>query len=152
MIPTSSQTVGPFFRIGLNYLIDRAPELEAVRRIEIRGRVLDRDGRAVPDAVLEFWAGDVIGPTGESFPARFQRAATDGDGQFAVTMGKPDALVLEDGRLQSPHVLVLVFARACFAICSRGCTSNMRAGIRWIRCLNGDSSKPTWHADGSTSE
>ena len=58
LIPAGSQTVGPFFRIGLEYLIDRAPALEAhiAGRIEIHGRVLDRDGTPVPDAVLEFWA------------------------------------------------------------------------------------------------
>ena len=57
LIPAGSQTVGPFFRIGLDYLIDRAPALDAdiAGRIEIRGRVLDRDGIPVPDAVLEFW-------------------------------------------------------------------------------------------------
>ena len=58
LIPAGSQTVGPFFRIGLDYLIDRTPALDEdmAGRIEIRGRVLDRDGTPVPDAVLEFWA------------------------------------------------------------------------------------------------
>ncbi len=57
-IPAGSQTVGPYFRIGLEYLIERTPALtlETPGTIEIRGRVLDRDGAPVPDAMLEFWS------------------------------------------------------------------------------------------------
>jgi len=103
LIPNSSQTVGPYFRIGLDYLIDRTSTDDATTlgTIAIRGRVLDRDGVAVPDAMLEFW----------SVPHNFRRAATDLDGNFCVMMGRPVAVRMEDGRTQSPHLLVLVFAR-----------------------------------------
>ena len=44
--PASSQTVGPYFRIGLEYLVEpnraRVPDMRET--IEIRGRVLDREG------------------------------------------------------------------------------------------------------------
>ena len=58
-IPASSQTVGPYFRIGLEYLVNRkpVPSLVPAGMIEIRGRVLDRDGVPVPDAMLEFCSG-----------------------------------------------------------------------------------------------
>jgi protocatechuate 3,4-dioxygenase alpha subunit len=111
LIPVSSQTVGPFFRIGLEYLIDRTPEFEATGRIELRGRVLDQDGAPVPDAVLEFWAPVVTASTTDPVSAGFRRAATDDDGKFAVAVLRPEALALEDKRIQAPHMLVLVFAR-----------------------------------------
>ena len=44
--PSSSQTVGPYFRIGLEYLMNHTSVSSIVPpgMIEIRGRVLDRDG------------------------------------------------------------------------------------------------------------
>jgi protocatechuate 3,4-dioxygenase alpha subunit len=115
LIPAGSQTVGPFFCIGLEYLIDRAPVLNAdiVGRIEIRGRLLDRDGNPVPDAVLEFWAPRITVPTPDQdqYPAGFRRTATGIDGNFAVAAMRPAAAPLENGRIQAPHMLVLVFAR-----------------------------------------
>lgn len=118
-IPSSSQTVGPFFTIGLKYLIDRAAELDAGREdlIEIHGRVFDRDSSPVPDAMLEFWsAGDVDGNAAEGsqdggIPDGFRRVATDLDGSFAVRIAQPLSSRLEDGREQAPHFMVLVFAR-----------------------------------------
>ena len=117
-IPAGSQTVGPYFRIGLDYLIERTPALtlETAGTIEIRGRVSDRDGAPVPDAMLEFWSAakvaDKLGGDGEEgvFPAGFRRAATDGDGNFSVVMGRP-AVRPGDERAPAPHMLVLVFAR-----------------------------------------
>jgi protocatechuate 3,4-dioxygenase, alpha subunit len=115
LIPAGSQTVGPFFRIGLEYLIDRAPALDAdiAGGIEIRGRALDRDGTPVPDAVLEFWAPriTVSTPGQDPYPAGFRRTATDTNGNFAVAAMRPAAVPLDDGRMQAPHMLVLVFAR-----------------------------------------
>jgi protocatechuate 3,4-dioxygenase, alpha subunit len=115
LIPAGSQTVGPFFCIGLGYLIDRAPVLDAdiAGRIEIRGRVLDGDGTPVPDAVLEFWAPRSAASTSgqDPYPAGFRRTATDINGNFTLAAMMPAAVPLEDGRLQAPHMLVLVFAR-----------------------------------------
>jgi protocatechuate 3,4-dioxygenase alpha subunit len=115
LIPAGSQTVGPFFSIGLDYLIDRAPLIDAqiAGRIEIRGRVLDRDSSPVPDAVLEFWTPRITGstPGQDQYPSGFRRTATDIDGNFAVATMMPAAVPLEDGRMQAPHMLVLVFAR-----------------------------------------
>ncbi len=118
-IPSSSQTVGPFFTIGLKYLIDRAAELDASldNSIEIRGRVLDRDSSPVPDAMLEFWSPDdalieaAAGSQDSQIPNGFRRVATDLDGSFAVRIAQPLSSRLEDGREQAPHFMVLVFAR-----------------------------------------
>ena len=116
LIPSSSQTVGPFFGIGLEYLIDSAAatELDAADRIVIRGRVLDRDGAPVPDAMLEFWSADQASANATSsqgFPGGFRRAATSLDGNYSVVMSRPAPVALDDERMQAPHMLVLVFAR-----------------------------------------
>jgi len=116
LTPSSSQTVGPFFQIGLEYLIDCAPETElnAADTIVIRGRVLDRDGAPVPDAMLEFWSagkGSANAASSQGFPGGFRRAATDLDGNFSVVMSRPAAVALDDVRMQAAHMLVLVFAR-----------------------------------------
>jgi protocatechuate 3,4-dioxygenase, alpha subunit len=117
-IPSSSQTVGPYFRIGLEYLIDRAPALalDTPGTIELRGRVLDRDGAPVPDAVLEFWSAAVDHQSGSTeepgaFPAGFRRVATNWEGSFSVVVERPGTPLLGDKRAHAPHILVLVFAR-----------------------------------------
>jgi len=116
LIPFSSQTVGPYFTIGLEYLIDRMAEIDVEGTIEIRGRVLDRDGAPVPDAMLEFWSAcearvDTGGFQEHGIPDGLRRVATDPEGSFAVRIGSPNASQLEDGRVQAPHMLVMVFAR-----------------------------------------
>ena len=60
---TGSQTVGPFFRIGMAQLFQEeiAPEGVAGERVTIHGRVLDGDGHGVPDAQIEVWQADAAG-------------------------------------------------------------------------------------------
>jgi protocatechuate 3,4-dioxygenase, alpha subunit len=119
LIPSGSQTVGPFFHIGLGYLFEGDPVLaaETPRRIELRGSVLDRDGAPVADAMLEFWAADAFGvyagtnPSPEGNPVGFHRVATNLEGRFCMPAVKPGPVALGDGRKQAPHMLVLVFAR-----------------------------------------
>lgn len=111
-IPAGSQTVGPYFRIGLQYLIDRAAEVPQANRIVLRGRVLDCHGSPVPDAVLEFWtaAWHRTSPS-EAMPAGFRRVGTDIDGAFSAALPRPGPPGREDELPQAPHFLVLVFAR-----------------------------------------
>jgi protocatechuate 3,4-dioxygenase alpha subunit len=117
LTPASSQTVGPFFSIGLDYLADRTPAPDSASAIAINGRVLDRDGAPVPDAILEFWSADAATRTTsnttheKAVPDTFRRAATNIHGQFSVMMKRPSSIALEDGRIQAPHLLVLVFTR-----------------------------------------
>jgi protocatechuate 3,4-dioxygenase, alpha subunit len=109
LIPTSSQTVGPYFRIGLEYLADCQPsEPDAAGSISIHGTVFDRDGAPVPDAMLEFWSAPVGQNESSSsgFPGGFRRAPTDVDGQFSIVMPRPPLV----GK-HAPHLVVLVFAR-----------------------------------------
>lgn len=118
-IPSSSQTVGPFFTIGLSYLIARIAELDdaGATLIEIRGRVLDRDGSPVPDAMLEFWhPGDtgaraLVGSRDQAIPGGFRRVATDLEGSFAVRIARPASTSVQTEAQQAPHFMVLIFAR-----------------------------------------
>ena len=99
---TPSQTVGPFFGVGLPYEKGEqvvAPGSAGVIRIE--GQVLDGIGDPVPDALLEIWQ-----------PATgFGRARTDSEGAFSFWTTKPGAMPAPDGRVQAPHLNVTVFAR-----------------------------------------
>jgi protocatechuate 3,4-dioxygenase alpha subunit len=103
---TPSQTVGPFFAIGLLWE-DGAMVVPkgTAGAIRIGGYVLDSNGDPVPDALVETWQADPDGVFGTGFRG-FGRKATDGDGAWHV-------LTLKPGRVQgqAPHIDVSVFAR-----------------------------------------
>ena len=116
---TPSQTVGPFLRIGLDWL-NSAETGEGVsgERITIEGRVLDADGAPVPDALLEFWqaspqgvyAKDVHSAQHGAFTG-FGRVPTDDDGGFRFSTVKPGRVPAPDRTLQAPHIVVTIFMR-----------------------------------------
>jgi protocatechuate 3,4-dioxygenase alpha subunit len=113
LVPTASQTVGPFVHIGMAKLYRDclAPPGTEGERVTIEGRVLDGDGRPVTDAVIEIWQAD---PHGRYAGTEFHgsgRVATDGKGVFRFTTVKPGRVPGPDGSLQAPHLLVAVFAR-----------------------------------------
>ena len=69
---TPSQTVGPFYHLGL---IDArwAPAIEAAtpgQRIRIQGCVLDGEGAPVIDGMLESWQADAGGIYGRPSAAQ----------------------------------------------------------------------------------
>ena len=98
---TTWQTVGPYFRIGLERLFesDIAGVLAQGPRITIEGRVLDGDGTPIPDALLEIWqaAGngkyahpdDIQDKPLETGFHGFGRVPTDEKGRFHFTTIKP---------------------------------------------------------------
>lgn len=119
---TPSQTVGPFFHIGLKHIAvsDLAAGV-AGEQIEIRGRVLDGDGRPVIDALVEVWQANTHGkyahpedkqnkPLQSNFNG-YGRIATDANGEFRFTTVKPGHVPGPNGRLQAPHIAVNVFMR-----------------------------------------
>lgn len=70
-IATPSQTVGPFFHFGLatdERLGQVAPADAAGERIHLRVRVLDGDGRPVPDALIELYQADAEGRYAHPWP------------------------------------------------------------------------------------
>ena len=118
LIPTSSQTVGPYFRIGLERLIgcSQCVEADDAGKITIRGRVLDSENAPVSDAMLEFWTlssnpTNAAASAHDGFPPTFRRAATDSNGDFCVVTSPPHPVPFLDSTMQAPHLLVLVFAR-----------------------------------------
>ncbi|MFY9746901.1 MAG: protocatechuate 3,4-dioxygenase subunit alpha [Acidobacteriaceae bacterium] len=112
-----SQTVGPFFRIGLEHLCARPNALTVSGGVTVRGRVLDANKEPVPDAMLELWrAGQKeddasVNKEALLLPQGFIRVATDDKGAFRFCFVKPGRVDAGDGRMQAPHVVVLFFAR-----------------------------------------
>lgn len=96
---TPSQTVGPYFTLGL---LD-ANELVA-DGLRITGRVLDGAGEPVPDAIVEIWQADEAGRYRQDFG--WGRSGCDAEGRYSFTTCKPGSV---DG--QAPHLMMLVFAR-----------------------------------------
>lgn len=99
MSVTPSQTVGPYFQIGLIH--ERWGRMSAGEgeRVHIEGAVLDADGQPVSDALLEIWQPDC---------KAFGRFATNpASGTFAFDVARPASL----GSGQAPHLCVGIFAR-----------------------------------------
>ncbi len=120
---TPSQTVGPFFSVGLTELYrDQLSDPEvAGDRITIQGRVIDGGGKPVPDAVLEIWQADAKGnyafvESAEGDAAAlsffgFGRIPTDETGSFRFHTIKPGSVPSPDGTMQAPHIAVSIFMR-----------------------------------------
>jgi protocatechuate 3,4-dioxygenase, alpha subunit len=118
---TPSQTVGPYFTIGLIRPGERANELitdAPVRaRISVEGVVYDGAGAPVPDAVIEIWQADASGryvtDVTQAHPyfrfCGFGRCMTDADGAFAFSTVKPGFTV--ERERHAPHLNVAIFAR-----------------------------------------
>jgi protocatechuate 3,4-dioxygenase, alpha subunit len=119
---TPWQTVGPFFSIGFDWL--NCPDIAKDapgKGVTIRGRILDGDGKGVPDAFLEIWQADAKGKYfdlgtavdhsgGETFFG-FGRVPTNERGEFSFTTIQPGCVAGSDGALQAPHLNVSIFMR-----------------------------------------
>lgn len=77
LIPTPSQTVGPFFSIGLEPLCQDvdAALAAAPDSFALQGAVLDGSKEPIPDCVLEFFAATF-----------FARVATTSQGKYRVAV------------------------------------------------------------------
>jgi protocatechuate 3,4-dioxygenase alpha subunit len=145
---TPSQTMGPFFHYALPWkggahlagasdlgarsdlmppghdLLTRATVRAPVEGlpIEITGRVLDADGAAVPDALIEIWQANAAGRYNSADDPRtelavdpafvgFGRDATGEDGRFRFRTVLPGRAPGPGNTLQAPHIAVGVFGR-----------------------------------------
>jgi protocatechuate 3,4-dioxygenase, alpha subunit len=93
--PTPSQTVGPFYAIGLDYL-----NRQIGGEYRITGKLTDADGAGIPDALLEVW---------DSKNQAFARIPTAADGGFTIESQAFDFLnvhVLMRGLLRHVHTRV----------------------------------------------
>jgi protocatechuate 3,4-dioxygenase, alpha subunit len=122
---TPSQTVGPFFGVGLSRSSQPQNVLVSDRtggeRVRIDGTVFDGAGHPVEDALVEIWQANAQGryrhpldagsaPIDPAFFG-FGRCPTDSAGAFHFDTVKPGAVYGGDGRRHAPHISVTVFAR-----------------------------------------
>lgn len=120
---TPSQTVGPYFSIGMDWLnrSDLTRGASGGERVTIRGRILDGENQPVPDACLELWQADAQGKYAqpENVPEKspdqnffgFGRIPTNERGEFSFTTIKPGSVPGPDGHPQAPHIQITVFMR-----------------------------------------
>lgn len=126
---TASQTAGPFVHIGLVpeaigiEQFDRplggriAAEGVPGERIAIEGTVIDGNGEAVRDAVLETWQADAsgnyagAGPVAPGFRGFGRHACDLETGVFRVETIKPGAVATGAGPTLAPHLAVWIVAR-----------------------------------------
>ena len=121
---TPSQTVGPYFAIGVPYdgghLIVPEGTPGAIR---ITGTIYDGRGEVIPDHLIEFWQPDPDGrfndiyghgeqSTLEGFRGFGRYGVEDGDGSYEMLTVKPGRVPgPNNGPPQAPHIDVTVFAR-----------------------------------------
>ena len=117
---TPSQTIGPFFEVGLPWKDGYCVVPEGTPgALWLRGHVLDGAGDPVPDAMVETWQADPDGrfdhpdDPGEAASGfrGFGRSCTDADGCYELLTLRPGAVPGPDGEPQAPHIDVSVFAR-----------------------------------------
>jgi protocatechuate 3,4-dioxygenase alpha subunit len=116
---SGSQTVGPYFSIGLAPLCSE--EVASVAQGEaviVEGNLLDGEGVAIPDGFLEIWQANGDGRYIMNKPASsaaeavgFGRIRTRPDGSFRFATIKPGAVPYDAERMQAPHLVVLVYMR-----------------------------------------
>jgi protocatechuate 3,4-dioxygenase alpha subunit len=135
---TPSQTIGPFFAYGLtpNGRCQWDPNGEdrwkatvgadlvtsdaTGQKVRIEGRVLDGDGVAINDAMIEIWQADGQGRYAHPRDNRalpntkfkgFGRSATDKNGVYSFHTIKPGVVPGPGGKPQAPHIVVCIFSR-----------------------------------------
>jgi protocatechuate 3,4-dioxygenase alpha subunit len=113
LLPTASQTVGPYLHIGLCWLsIEQIASADmSGEHVTIEGKVVDGDGQPVNDALLEIWQCNTEGQYGCPHFHGFGRVSTAADGHFRFQTIKPGAVADPEGGQQAPHLLVSIFMR-----------------------------------------
>ena len=119
MIPTGEATLGPFF--PPRYVDEGANDLTVFREtkangdpIEIRGRVMQEDGAALENLIVEIWQADAAGIYRHPADPRqaqadpgflgWGRAATDAEGAYSFRTIRPGA---PQGRLAHVNFMVM---------------------------------------------
>lgn len=116
LVPTPSQTAGPFLSIGTSWNAEgRVGGSVTGPGIALAGRVVDGAGDPVTDALLEFFQADPAGrfpPSTEKGWSGFARSLTDRLGRYELRTLKPGRLPVPGGTAeQAPHLEVSIFAR-----------------------------------------
>jgi protocatechuate 3,4-dioxygenase, alpha subunit len=126
---TPSQTVGPYFAIGLPWEHGplAVPE-DTPGAIRISGMVYDGAGEIVPDSLIETWQADPDGRFADlhdhggssrvpGFRGFARYGAEDGDGTFEIVTVKPGPVPGPGATMQAPHIDVSVFGRGMLQRC-----------------------------------
>lgn len=120
---TASQTVGPYFRIGLSHLDSSALCSESApgKHMTVSGQIFDADGALVTDAQLELWQADDQGRFAGYDPSEsgivsdgfigFARVPVDERGVFKFHTVYPGCVATLDGTLQAPHIVLMLSMR-----------------------------------------
>jgi protocatechuate 3,4-dioxygenase alpha subunit len=120
---TPSQTVGPYFAIGLPW--DLGPDAVApdtAGTIRITGTVYDGAGTPMPDFLLETWQADPDGRFADlhgygghselpGFRGFARYGVEEGDGTFEIVTVKPGQVPGPGETVQAPHIDVSLLAR-----------------------------------------
>jgi len=127
LLPTPSQTVGPYLSIGLPWPDGPHVVPEGTPgAFWIRGIVRDGNGDPVPDAMIETWQADPDGgfrhpddPRGEASGdfRGFGRCPTTPEGTYGIHTLLPGVVPGEGGTTQARHIDVSVFARGLLNRC-----------------------------------
>jgi protocatechuate 3,4-dioxygenase alpha subunit len=126
---TPSQTVGPYFSIGLPWA--EGPLAVAAGTpgaFKIAGTIYDGRGDPVADHLIETWQADPEGRFAdlkgyggdselEGFRGFARCGVEDGDGTYELLTVKPGRVPGPPGTTQAPHIAVSVFARGMLQRC-----------------------------------
>ncbi len=115
-IRTPSQTIGPFFHVGLKWEEGEKVAFESRgERITLTGRVHDGAGNPIADALIETWQAGPDGrapvPGSAARVTGYSRAATDADGRYTIETVMPGACAGAGGEKLPPQIHVTIFAR-----------------------------------------
>ncbi len=80
--PTTQTSIGLFYLAGAPETADLWRDGDRGERLKLQGRVLDREGQPVADALVELWHADASGSVDESRYRAAQR--TGADGRFGI--------------------------------------------------------------------
>ncbi len=122
---TPSQTAGPYFSMALGREGDNvlAGPGTLGQRIRLQGRVLDGDRRHIEDALIELWQANAAGryrhplddradvPLDPAFTGYGRALSAFETGEYWFETVKPGPVPAPDGRLQAPHLNLVVQAR-----------------------------------------
>jgi protocatechuate 3,4-dioxygenase alpha subunit len=116
VVRTPSQTIGPFFHVGLKWDEgDKVAFGSVGEKVILTGLVYDGSGALVADALVETWQADPTGkvPAGgaSAKPYGYSRTATDSNGRFTIETLMPGACSGPSGEKYAPQVHVTIFAR-----------------------------------------
>ena len=109
--PTPSQTVGPYYEIGMSWMGPEGAQLVAPGTpgaVTLTGRVIDGAGQPVPDAVVEIWQADAEGSLGKRAGfTGWGRSLVDESGGYRFVTVRPGPL----NGAGAPYIAANVFAR-----------------------------------------